>query len=66
MRTRYESYKMNAERWAMKEAFDDFFGFASQYLHMRIDNQFNKEIYDIMAQIWEEQIHKPSQIYVTD
>lgn len=63
---RYEKYKKNAERWEMKEAFDNFFGKVKRYMKMRIDQRFNKEINFIMDQIWTEQIRKPSQYYVTD
>lgn len=62
----YQSYKENAERWEQKEAFDNFFGDASVYVKLRLDDEFNKEIHMIMNEIWTEQISKPSQFYVTD
>lgn len=62
----YEQYKMNAERWAMKEAFDQFFGDADQYVHIRIDDEFKLEMHYIMDLIWKEQISKTPQIYTND
>jgi len=62
----YEQYKMNAERWAMKEAFDQFFEDAEHYVNIRNDNQFKLEMHYIMDLIWKEQISKTSQIYTND
>ena len=62
----YEQYMVQAERWELKEAFDNFFGDARKYLHMRIDDPFTVEIHFIMDGIWNEQIRKPCQIYSND
>ncbi len=62
----YEQEVMNAERWAMKEAFDEFFEKAKGYLQLRFDDEFNIEIHYVMDLIWKEQISKPSQIYTND
>jgi hypothetical protein len=60
----YEMYKANAERWQIKEAFDNFFiKKASPYLRMRNDNEFNNEIHYIMDQIWAKQLKNPSQFF---
>ena len=64
--SQYENYVMNAERWAIKEAFDEFFDKATEYTHMRNDDEFNHELKFIMDLIWEEQITMPSQIYTND
>ncbi len=56
-------YKENAERWQVKEAFDNFFGNVQKYLHMRKDNEFNSEIQIIMDQIWKKQLKNPSQFF---
>lgn len=60
----YEMYKQNAERWQMKEAFDNFFHEkAKPYLRLTFDDQFNKEIHFIMDQIWSFQMKNPSQFF---
>lgn len=59
-------YKINAQRWEMKEAFDNFFVDAKQYLKLRWDDKFNVEIHMIMDGIWKEQISKPSQFYMIE
>ncbi len=56
-------YKENAERWEIKEAFDNFFVNVQKYLRMRKDNEFNNEIQLIMDQIWKKQLKNPSQFF---
>jgi len=60
----YEMYKENAQRWQIKEAFDNFLiEKASPYLRLRNDIEFNKEIQYIMDQIWINQLKNPSQFF---